>query len=183
MGALVVLAVTFVLLWVLFILPQQRRVRGHQALVASLEPGDDVVLTAGIYGRIVDLGHEDMTVEVAPGVELRIARQAVLRRVEDATRAPAGPHDAGGLPVAGTTGAAATDQVAPEGALSAAAPTVPPRDAPAAEAGDDTDAPSREAGGDPQAPSREAGDDTDAPPAGAGPDTDDRGSATPGTAL
>jgi preprotein translocase subunit YajC len=85
MEPLIVLAVTFVLLWVLFIRPQQRRVRGHQALIASLEAGDTVVLTAGIYGRIVDLGPEDMTVEVAPGVELRVARQAVLRRVDDTT--------------------------------------------------------------------------------------------------
>jgi preprotein translocase subunit YajC len=85
MEPLIVLALTFALLWVLFIRPQQRRVRGHQALVATLEPGDTVVLTAGIYGRIVDLGPEDMTVEVAPGVELRVARQAVLRRVDDRT--------------------------------------------------------------------------------------------------
>ncbi|HEX5366313.1 MAG TPA: preprotein translocase subunit YajC [Acidimicrobiales bacterium] len=88
MGALIVLAVTFALLWVLFILPQQRRVRGHQALVAALRPGDEVVLTAGIYGRIVDLGPEDMSVEVAPGVRLRVARQAVLRRLEDAVDRP-----------------------------------------------------------------------------------------------
>jgi preprotein translocase subunit YajC len=87
MEPLIVLAVTFVLLWALFILPQQRRVRAHQALVASVQPGDEVVLSAGIYGRIVDLGPEDMTLAVAPGVELRVARQAVLRRVEDATSA------------------------------------------------------------------------------------------------
>lgn len=85
MEPLIVLAVTFVLLWVLFILPQQRRVRAHQALVASLEPGDDVVLSAGIFGHIVDLGADEMRLEVAPGVELRVARQAVLRKVEDAT--------------------------------------------------------------------------------------------------
>lgn len=105
MEPLIVVALTFALLWVLFIRPQQRRVRGHQALVASLEPGDTVVLTAGIYGRIVDLGPEDMTIEVAPGVELRVARQAVLRRVEDRTEAlddtsPGHP----GLPAAGGTG-------------------------------------------------------------------------------
>ena len=108
MEPLIVLALTFALLWVLFIRPQQRRVRGHQALVATLEPGDTVVLTAGIYGRIVDLGPEDMTVEVAPGVELRVACQAVLRRVEDRTddatgdldeMAPGDP-DAGGDPAA-----------------------------------------------------------------------------------
>jgi preprotein translocase subunit YajC len=85
MEPLIVLAVTFVLLWVLFILPQQRRVRAHHALVASLEPGDQVVLSAGIFGRVVELGPEEMTLEVAPGVVLRVARQAVLRRVEDVT--------------------------------------------------------------------------------------------------
>ena len=51
------------------------------------------MLTAGIYGRIVDLGPEDMTVEVAPGVELRVARQAVLRRVEDRTDDATGDLD------------------------------------------------------------------------------------------
>src|SRR5262245_29242983 len=84
MPALFILAVTFVLLWVLFILPQQRRVRAHQALVASVEPGDEVILSAGIHGRIVELGAEEMTLEVAPGVVLRVARQAILRRTEDA---------------------------------------------------------------------------------------------------
>ena len=82
MGALVVLGLTFGLLWVLFILPQQRRVRAHQQLVATLQEGDEVVLTAGIFGQIVHLGPEEMTLEVAPGVQLQVARQAVLRRVE-----------------------------------------------------------------------------------------------------
>ena len=82
MQPLLILAVTFGLLWVLFLLPQQRR--AHQQLVASLEEDDEIVLTAGIYCRITTLGPEDMTVEVAPDVELRVARMAVLRRVEHA---------------------------------------------------------------------------------------------------
>ena len=91
MQALIVLAATFVLLWVFFILPQQRRVRAHQQLVAGLGEGDEVVLSAGIHGRITELGAEDLLLEVAPGVELRVARQAVLRRVEtvDADADPA----------------------------------------------------------------------------------------------
>jgi preprotein translocase subunit YajC len=82
MEALIILAVTFVLLWAMFIRPQQRRLREHRMVVASLDVGDEVVLSAGIYGRIVKLGPEELTLEVAPGVELRVARQAVLRRVE-----------------------------------------------------------------------------------------------------
>lgn len=136
MGALLVLAATFVLLWVIFILPQQRRVRGHQALVTSLEPGDDVVLTAGIYGHIVDLGPEDMTVEVAPGVQLRVARQAVLRRVEDVTGDDR-PLIAGESAPADTSGAALG--AGATGEPTTAPPGPPPTDAPAGEAAPDTD--------------------------------------------
>jgi preprotein translocase subunit YajC len=88
MEALFVVAATFVLLWVLFILPRQRQVRAHQQLVASLEAGDEVILTAGIFGRIVSVHPEEVSIEVAPGVDLRVARQAVLRRVELADMVP-----------------------------------------------------------------------------------------------
>jgi preprotein translocase subunit YajC len=84
MQALIVLTLSFGLLWVLFLLPQKRQVRAHQQLVADLNEGDEVVLTAGIHGRITHLGTEDARLEVAPGGELHIARQAVLRRVEAA---------------------------------------------------------------------------------------------------
>lgn len=92
MEFLIVLGLTFGLLWVLFILPQQRKVRAHQRLVRALEVGDEVILSAGIYGRITDLGPEDMRLEVAPGVELRVARQAALRRVENALPDPEVPE-------------------------------------------------------------------------------------------
>ncbi|HKH24333.1 MAG TPA: preprotein translocase subunit YajC [Acidimicrobiales bacterium] len=93
MQALIVLAITFALLWVLFILPQQRRVRAHQQLVSGLDEGDEVVLTAGIYGRITELGPEELSLEVAPGVEMRVARQAVLRRIQTAEPGPLEPDD------------------------------------------------------------------------------------------
>ncbi len=92
MQALIVLAITFALLWVLFILPQQRRVRAHQQLVSGLDEGDEVVLTAGIHGRITELGPEEMKLEVAPGVELRVARQAVLRRIASAAGEASSPR-------------------------------------------------------------------------------------------
>lgn len=109
MEALIVLALTFGLLWVLFLLPQQRRVRAHQRLIASLEEGDEVILSAGIFGRITTLGSEELALEVAPGVELRVARQAVLRRVEHAippepTEPTEPPDPAGPTGPAGTEG-------------------------------------------------------------------------------
>jgi preprotein translocase subunit YajC len=128
MEALIVLTLSFGLLWVLFLLPQQRRVRAHQQLVATLEEGDEVVLSAGIFGRITRLGPEDLDLEVAPGVELRVARQAVLRRVEHAVGATDDPDEtdeAGTADMAATVDTADPDDDADEpGRLADATRTV-----------------------------------------------------------
>jgi preprotein translocase subunit YajC len=81
MGPLLALLVTFGLMWVLLILPQQRRVRQQQAVVASLRVGDEVITAAGIYGTIVSDDDETLGIEVAPGVTLRVLRGAVSQRV------------------------------------------------------------------------------------------------------
>jgi preprotein translocase subunit YajC len=78
---LLILVVTFALMWVLFILPQQRRVKAHQALVRSVGVGDEIVSAGGVYGRITSMDDESVSVEVAPGIELRLARGAISRRI------------------------------------------------------------------------------------------------------
>jgi preprotein translocase subunit YajC len=50
--------------------------------VSALEEGDEVVSSAGIYGRILELNDETAILEVADGVELKIARGAIARRLE-----------------------------------------------------------------------------------------------------
>lgn len=86
MGPLLALLITFGLMWVLLILPQQRRMKQHQAVVASLRAGDEVVTAGGVYGTITSVDEDTLAVEVAPGVVLRVLRSAVSQRV--------GPYDA-----------------------------------------------------------------------------------------
>ncbi len=81
MGPLLALLITFGLMWALLILPQQRRMRQHQAVIASLEAGDEVVTAGGVYGTIVSVDEDTLAVEVAPGVVLRVLRNAVSQRV------------------------------------------------------------------------------------------------------
>jgi preprotein translocase subunit YajC len=85
MGALILLAVTFLLMWVLFILPQQRRMRSHQALVARLEVGDEVMTTSGMYGTVIALDGDVVQLEIAAGTVVRLARGAVARRLTEET--------------------------------------------------------------------------------------------------
>jgi preprotein translocase subunit YajC len=81
MEPLLALLLTFLLMWALLIRPQQRRMRQHQSVVASLRPGDEIVTAGGIYGIVTEVDSEAMMVEVAPGIELRVLRQAVSQRV------------------------------------------------------------------------------------------------------
>jgi preprotein translocase subunit YajC len=83
MGALLILVVTFLLIWGLFIVPQQRRVKAHQALVTRLEVGDEVMTSTGLYGTITELDDEIAWLELAPGTVVRSARGAIARRLAE----------------------------------------------------------------------------------------------------
>ncbi|MBI2709972.1 MAG: preprotein translocase subunit YajC [Actinobacteria bacterium] len=88
------LPVLLVLMYLLVIRPQQQRVRAHQSFLTTLAVGDDVISNSGIYGRVTALDEEVATIEVAPGVQVRVARVAIARRVPEASPAdPADPAD------------------------------------------------------------------------------------------
>jgi len=87
MGPILALLITFGLMWALLILPQQRRMRQHQAVIASLEVGDEVVTAGGVYGTVVGVAEETLSVEVAPGIILQVLRKAVTQRVAPAESA------------------------------------------------------------------------------------------------
>ena len=67
----------------LLIRPQQRRAKEQQALIRSVEEGDEIVMTSGIIGTIVAIDEDDdtLTVEIAPGTQVRILRAGVGRRL------------------------------------------------------------------------------------------------------
>lgn len=61
--------------------PQQQRVKAQRALISSLEAGDEVLTAGGLVGRIVVLGDEELRLEVGPGIEIRVVRAAITRRL------------------------------------------------------------------------------------------------------
>ena len=69
--------------YALLVRPQRRNIAAHQALMADLHEGDEVMTMGGIFGRIQRLGDEIIDLEVAPGTSLRVARSAISRKVEN----------------------------------------------------------------------------------------------------
>jgi preprotein translocase subunit YajC len=65
------------LMWVLIILPQRRRTQAQETMMNDLKPGDYIVTAGGMYGTVTDLGEEDLGLEIAPDVEVRVAKRAV----------------------------------------------------------------------------------------------------------
>ncbi len=78
MATLILLAAMFVLLWAFLIRPQRRKQQEQQQLLASVEPGDEILTVGGIYGIVTEIDDEDdLIVEIAEGIQVRIARRAV----------------------------------------------------------------------------------------------------------
>lgn len=77
---LILMIVAFgALMYFLMIRPQQKRVKAHQATVASLAPGTRVLLTSGIFATIRHLGEQQAIVELAPGTEITIIKGNIAR--------------------------------------------------------------------------------------------------------
>src|SRR2546423_1031025 len=81
--ALLPILLLFAVMYMLVIRPQQRRLRMHQEFVSSLQEGDEVVTTGGIFGTVTTLEDETALLEVAPGVTVRVLRSAINRRLAD----------------------------------------------------------------------------------------------------
>jgi preprotein translocase subunit YajC len=74
---LIVILFGFALIWLFIVLPQRRRQSTHQKMLDTLKTGDEVLTAGGIYGYVTELAQEEIAIEVADGVELRIAKRAV----------------------------------------------------------------------------------------------------------
>jgi len=91
---LVAIVVLFGLLYFVTIRPQRNRQRAAQQTQRTVEPGARVRTTAGMYGTVVALEDQDVVLEVAPGVEIRFLRRAIMDVVPD----PSGAEFTGPAP-------------------------------------------------------------------------------------
>ena len=61
--------------------PQQKRMNAVRQLQGALQENDEVMTTSGMFGRVARLGDDDLDLEIAPGVTIRMARGAISQRV------------------------------------------------------------------------------------------------------
>ena len=76
--------------------PARRQQRSVAELQADIAIGDEVILSAGIFGTVRSLEDDRVGLEIAEGTVITVARQVVVRRVPaevDETEVPPAEHD------------------------------------------------------------------------------------------
>lgn len=84
-----------VAMYFLLIRPQRRRQREQVALQQAIEIGDEVMTTSGLYGFVTGFEGDIAWLEIDDNVQVRIARQAIQRKVDTAKGETAVPTDDG----------------------------------------------------------------------------------------
>ncbi len=88
-GQLIFLAALIAVMWFVLIRPQRRRRAMHQAMVSGIQPGVEVITMGGVYGTVRTIADDHLIVEIAPGTEIRLAKEAVATVVvEDDEASP-----------------------------------------------------------------------------------------------
>jgi len=71
------LITVFVIFYLILYLPQRRRQKKHKQYVEALRIGDDVITDSGIYGRVVNIKEETITLVIKKG-EIEILKTKIL---------------------------------------------------------------------------------------------------------
>jgi len=79
--------VMFGIMYFLMIRPQIKRQKAHQEFLGKLKRGDEVLTSSGLLGRIEGLTDLFVTLEIAPGVRIKVLRNQIASFVPDASSA------------------------------------------------------------------------------------------------
>jgi preprotein translocase subunit YajC len=67
----------------LILRPQRKRQQALQRTMSELEPGSRVMLGSGLFGTVVSVGAKQVVLEISPGAELTVLKQAITRVVTE----------------------------------------------------------------------------------------------------
>jgi preprotein translocase subunit YajC len=88
-GPLIFLVAMIALLWFVLIRPQRRRQAVQRELVNQLTVDDEVVTAGGMFGRVRSVADDHVMLEIAPGTQVRLAKEAVTGVIPKDERLPA----------------------------------------------------------------------------------------------
>src|SRR5512139_2010843 len=71
------LIIIFVLFWFMLIRPQMKRAKEQKKMLTELAKGDEVATASGQVGKVVKVGDQYVSLEIADGVITHVQKQSV----------------------------------------------------------------------------------------------------------
>jgi len=65
------------IMYFLMIRPQQKRLKEHREMVANVRRGDTIVTSGGIVGKVTKVEDQELQVEIAEGVRIKVVRSTI----------------------------------------------------------------------------------------------------------
>ena len=84
-GDIMFLVLLFAVFYFLLIRPQQKRAKEHKKMVGAVAKGDEVVTNGGLLGKVLEVGDNFLTVNIAEGVDVKLQRSSVSSSVPKGT--------------------------------------------------------------------------------------------------
>ncbi|HZA05636.1 MAG TPA: preprotein translocase subunit YajC [Propionibacteriaceae bacterium] len=82
-STLILIALMVVAFYFLIMRPQRRRQQEISRILSALTPGQRVMLGSGLFGTVLSVGEKQVVLEISPGNELTVLKQAVARVVTE----------------------------------------------------------------------------------------------------
>ena len=92
------LILIFAIMYFLLIRPQQKKQKEHRSMVEALRRGDQILTQGGIIGKVAKVDDQELTIEIADGVRIRIVRSTVGEVRSRNQPAPRNPRGSGSEP-------------------------------------------------------------------------------------
>ena len=93
MEPLIFLAALAAVFWFLLVRPQRQRQSKHRSMLAELSTGDEVITAGGVFATVRTIADDHLVVEIAPGTEVRLAKDAVANVVPKPEEPPLTPEE------------------------------------------------------------------------------------------
>ena len=82
-STLIFIALLVAAFYFLILRPQRKRQQAMQQTMRAISPGNRVMLASGLFGTVVSVGERQVVLEISPGAELTVLKQAITKIVTD----------------------------------------------------------------------------------------------------
>lgn len=113
--AFIPLILIFIVFYFLLIRPQQKKMKQHKEMLSQVRRGDKVVTNGGLMGKVIKVADDELEVEIAENVRVKVVRDMLATVVSKTEPAAGDKSGKGGDKSADKDGDKATEGGKAEG--------------------------------------------------------------------